>query len=35
MARSKSDISNSAIRIFLQDVGKFRAYPVNADTHFM
>lgn len=23
MARSKSDISNSAIRIFLQDVGKF------------
>ncbi len=22
-ARSKSDISNSAIRIFLQDVGKF------------
>ena len=23
MARSKSDISNSALRIFLQDVGKF------------
>ena len=23
MARSKSDISNSAIRIFLQDVGKY------------
>jgi hypothetical protein len=23
MARSKSDISNSAIRIFLQDVGRF------------
>jgi len=23
MARSKSDIANSAIRIFLQDVGKF------------
>lgn len=23
MARSKSDISNSALRIFLQEVGKF------------
>lgn len=23
MARSKSDISNSAIRIFLQEIGKF------------
>ena len=32
MARSKSDISNSALRIFLQDVGKFydveRGYEV-------
>lgn len=30
MARSRSDISNSAIRTFLQDVGKF--YNVKPNT---